>query len=132
MRIKYLTKKEIIDIHNKVLEGTNEDKTVLSEGNLEFCVEAPASKIFGFEPYKDIIAKVCCLLCKIIKLHPFLAGNKRTAYQAATIMLLNNGHVLSVSRRQAVAISYGLGGCYICCRQTTKWLRKHIRRARER
>lgn len=129
MRIKYLTKKEIFDIHNTILEKTNEDKSILSEANLELCAEAPARKIYGFEPYKDIIEKACCLLCEINKLHPFFAGNKRTAYQAATIMLLNNGYVLRTNKREAVAVSYGLGGCYVCFEQAIKWLRKRVRRA---
>lgn len=130
MLIKYLTKKEILEIHNRILEGTNEDISLLSEGNLELCVEAPSRKIFGFEPHKDLVEKACCLLFEINKLHPFTAGNKRTAYQAATIMLLSNGYVLRAEKRKAVAISIGLSGCFICYEQAKKWLRKRVRRAR--
>ena len=129
MRIRYLTKREILEIHNRVLEGTNEDKTVLSEGNLELCVETPSRQIFGFEPHKDLVDKACCLLLEINRLHPFYAGNKRTAYQATAIMLLNNGYVLRANRREAVAVSkyIGFAGRFICHGQASKWLRKRVR-----
>ena len=78
---------------------------------------------------RGAIEKASCLLCELNKLHPFFAGNKRTAYEAAAVMLLNNGYVLSAGRKQGVAVSYGLGGCYICWEQVTKWLRKNVKRA---
>lgn len=129
MRIEYLTKRDILKIHRRIVGDTNEDKTVLSKGNLELCVEAPTLKIYGFEPHKDLVEKACSLLVEINKLHPFAAGNKRTAYQATTMMLLNNGYVLRASRKSGVVISYGLAGCYVCFEQAVKWLRKNIRRA---
>jgi len=123
----YLTKKDILEIHSKVMEGSV-TKGVLSEGNLELCVETPARKIFGYEPYKDIADKVSCLIHEINKLHPFVDGNKRTAYQSATIMLLVNGYSLRANTEEAVSISLGLASCQICYEDINKWMRERIRR----
>ncbi|MBI4174733.1 MAG: type II toxin-antitoxin system death-on-curing family toxin [Candidatus Aenigmarchaeota archaeon] len=73
--VKYLTKEEIIRIHNEIIENFGGTEGLLNEGLLEIVMEQ-------MKVSKDIIQKSITLLFGIIKNHPFIDGNKRTALES--------------------------------------------------
>lgn len=72
--IKYLTKEEIIKIHNEIIENFGGTKGLINEGLLEVVLEQVKIS-------KDVIQKSIILLFGIIQNHPFVDGNKRTALE---------------------------------------------------
>jgi death-on-curing protein len=71
---------EIIEINRRLGEGG----IVINKGNLEFILKK-------VEVEKSIIKKATILLRDIIRLHPFLDGNKRTAFHTMLYFLELNG-----------------------------------------
>src|SRR3990167_2186498 len=87
MEVKYLTKEEIIKIHNEIIENFGGTKGILNEGLLEICLEQ-------MKISKDIIQKSIILLFGIIQNHPFVDGNKRTSLESFyTFLNYNSIHL---------------------------------------
>lgn len=73
------------------------EEGILSEEALENCVALPMMSVFGTETSKSLWSKTATLLHCIANRHPFVDGNKRTAWTAAKVFLLLNGFRLSAS-----------------------------------
>jgi len=95
--LKYLTFDEIVHIHRRMLEVFGGEDGMLSEDALENCVAQPMMSIFGIETSSSLWSKAATLLLCIARRHPFVDGNKRTAWAAAKIFLLLNGYRLTTT-----------------------------------
>lgn len=121
MKPVYLTREELLKIHTKVLTEF-EDGTILTEGNLDYCVEAPKQEYFGEEIYKTIPEKAAAIVCSIDKRHPFLHANKRAGFQACDVFLRMNGFLIEMEKDEAVAISKRIAQCQMDVDQTSLFL----------
>ena len=83
---KYLTISEIIDINQDQVAKSGEPHAVTRLNELESAVGRPAS---GY--YADIISEAAALWESLACNHPFMNGNKRTAYAATNVFLEING-----------------------------------------
>ncbi|MEM5802283.1 MAG: Fic family protein [Candidatus Aenigmatarchaeota archaeon] len=72
--VKYPTLEEIIEINKRLGEGG----ILVNKNNLEFILEKVKAA-------KGFIKKATIFLYDIIRLHPFLNGNKRTAFHTMFI-----------------------------------------------
>lgn len=117
-------------IHNKLILKYGGSSGILSDANLDFCVEAPQHVVFGSEVYDTLHKKAACLLSGINKRHPFLDGNKRTGLTAADVFLRINGYELTVSVDEGVNVSLEIASCSMENPQTTEWIRNHTRKFR--
>jgi death-on-curing protein len=103
--------------------------SILQPGNLDLCVEAPQRIIYGTELYPDKIEKAAVLMKEISKLHPFLAGNKRTAHLAATMFLELNGYALSSEITQTIDLSLRTASCSADLPDILEWMKAHSNRS---
>lgn len=78
--LKYPTLEEIVEINRRLGEGG----VLINKGNLEFILKKVEVK-------KSFIKKARIFLQDIIRLHPFLDGNKRTAFHTILFFLELNG-----------------------------------------
>jgi death-on-curing protein len=74
---------------------------VRDPGLVESAVARPRSTAFGAEAYPDLWSKAAALLQSLTRNHPFVDGNKRIGWIAATAFLTVNG---AVSRRRLAAL----------------------------
>ena len=93
----YLTKEQLLDLHDELMELSGESKSILNESNLDTGIDAPQQRFYGQEIHETIEEKAAELMCKLCKFHPFVAGNKRTSVQACEIFLDINGYKLNAS-----------------------------------
>ncbi|MFA4819444.1 MAG: type II toxin-antitoxin system death-on-curing family toxin [Candidatus Aenigmatarchaeota archaeon] len=87
--IKYLTKEEIVKIHEEIIEKFGGTQGLLNEGLLDLVLDQMRIS-------KDIIQKSIILLFGIIQDHPFLDGNKRTALESFYTFLNYNSINLEI------------------------------------
>jgi death-on-curing protein len=118
MKPVYLTREELLKIHRKVLTDCEED-TILTEGNLDYCVEVSKQEFFGEEIYKTIPEKAAAILCSIDKRHPFLHANKRAGFQACDVFLRMNGFQIEMQIDEAVDVSKKIAQCLMDIDQTS-------------
>ena len=84
--IIYLSVEEVLLIHRQCIERAGGASGVRDHGLLESAVFRPQS---GY--YPTPIVQAAALLESLLMNHPFVDGNKRTAFAATYIFLKNNG-----------------------------------------
>ena len=89
-----LTAEQVLFIHSRLIDETGGSHGVRDTGLLLSAVERPKSGFGDTELYPDIFAKSAALMESLIKNHPFIDGNKRTAITSSAIFLQVNGHNL--------------------------------------
>jgi death-on-curing protein len=123
MVVRYLTRDEIETINKFLAIKYGFKHLVFQPGNLDLCVESPKRIVFGMEVYTDKLKKAAALMKEINKLHPFLAGNKRTAFLAVTLFLELNGYALLAGTTEAIDLSLRTTSCSADIPDIFNWLK---------
>lgn len=129
MVVRYLTRDEIETINRFLALKYGFTHLVLMSGNLDLCVEAPQRIVFGTEMHPDKLEKAAVLMKELSKLHPFLSGNKRTAFLATETFLELNGYKLSSETTAAVDLSLKTASCSADTPDISLWLREFSSRS---
>jgi death-on-curing protein len=73
--------------------------------------------------------KAAALLYSIIVFHPFVDGNKRTAFESTKILLRLNGYQLTVTSSDGVNFTKSIAESKVVdVVDIAKWLRQHAKR----
>ena len=88
----YLTTADILEFHRVLLTKYGGTEGLRDPGAFEAAVFRPRC---GY--YNDLIEEAAALLESLLINHPFIDGNKRTAFAAADIFLRLNGRRLTAS-----------------------------------
>lgn len=124
--IVYPTEEEILRMHDDLIEVSGGVYGERNYGNIGYVV--------SMLPYKEddgLSAMAAFLMSRISKGHPFVDGNKRTAYFVARYFMLRNGldfngdTVLEASQRvediaSRTSMDEAFGDALIMCRRTIK------------
>ena len=87
----YLTLFEVLAIHQDLIARFGGTHGIRDVGLLEAALSRPQS---GY--YQDLIEEAAALWESLSQNHPFVYGNKRTAFATVDVFLRMNGHRLSV------------------------------------
>jgi len=126
---RYLTRQQIIDIHDKAIDSGGV-RGILNEGMLDLALETPQSGYFGVERYRSLHQKAAALMHELLKLTPFVDGNKRTGLLAADVFLRENGYELSASEQDAIDTSLVISSCSMDIPGIAVWVENNSRRRR--
>lgn len=74
-------------------------------GLLESAVLRPQQTVFGQDAYPDIDTKAAALLHRMIRNHPFIDGNKRTAVISVIVFYGLNGTWIDAQQDELVALA---------------------------
>src|SRR6202158_924198 len=83
----YLTVAEVLAMHADLIEHYGGTQGVRDQGLLEAALYRPQT---GY--YKDLIEEAAALWESLSQNHPFVDGNKRTAFAATYTFLVINGY----------------------------------------
>jgi death on curing protein len=97
----FLEINDILSIHQILLEQFGGMPGIRDEGLLESAVSQPQATFFGELLHPTIQAQAAAYLYHLAKNHPFLDGNKRTAFGAMEAFLRLNGYNLDFSNEAA-------------------------------
>ncbi len=101
----------------------------MCEGMVEGCLERAMTYIFEFQPFPKLFLKASALLYSFITFHPFVDGNKRTAFETTKIFLRLNGYELIVAPEDGVDFTRAIATQKITkIEEIAEWLKKHSRR----
>lgn len=87
----YLTLEQVVAVHDRALQRYGGTAGIRDAGALASALGQPAQEAFGAELYPTLTEKAAAYLFFLARNHPFVDGNKRTAYLAAATFLLMNG-----------------------------------------
>ena len=88
----YLTTADVLAMHAVLVKRYGGADGVRDFGALEAAVFRPQS---GY--YADVVQEACALLESLLITHPFVDGNKRTAFAACDVFLRINGLRIAAS-----------------------------------
>jgi len=81
---------DVEKIHDIIIEGSGGSKGIRDRAILESAIYRPFQTFDGNELYPDPKDKAAAIFESIISNHPFIDGNKRTAYVLMRLILLEH------------------------------------------
>jgi death-on-curing protein len=123
----YPTPQQVLFIHYRLIETTGGAHGVRDLGALQSAVARPRATFAQDDLYADLFAKAAALLESLIRNHPFVDGNKRTAITAAGIFLQRNGCRLEASQDDLYGFTMAMASGTKGVKDAQEWLRAHAR-----
>ena len=124
--IEYLTKEQVVRIHDKIIESFSKEKGELNVGNLEAALERVEG--YGGEDAEAVFWKAAILFERIILSHPFIDGNKRTAYEVTKVFLKLNGYALDAEEDDVIELLVKIAESKKNRYSIKAWLEKHSKK----
>jgi death-on-curing protein len=122
----WLSRQLILAIHDEQLAEHGGGLGVRDEGLLESALARPLNRAGHGEP--DIAELAALYAIAIARNHPFIDGNKRTAYVALETSLRLNGCFFSASDADAVVTTLAMAAGEIADGGFTDWVRGNVAR----
>jgi len=98
-------------------------------GLLESAVLRPQASFGKKDLYVGIFDKAAALLQSLLKNHPFVDGNKRTALTSAGIFLKKNSYGLINSHKKEIEFAIKVDNENLTLDQISNWLKNHSKKA---
>jgi death on curing protein len=124
----HLTIEIVREIHDQAVKIFGGLHGIRDEALLASAVFAPQSSFGGKSPYVDLVDIAAAYLFYLGRNHPFLDGNKRTAMAAAIVFLRLNGFDPAADSDDWERLVLDVASGKIDREQTTRWLRKLVRK----
>lgn len=97
-------------------------------GGLESAINRPFATFGGEDLYKDIFEKAGAMIQSIVKNHPFLDANKRTAWVSSYTFLRANKLEIKTSREKVVSFMLSVANQNLSVDEIATWLKKHSKK----
>ena len=118
---EYLTSLEILALHQALLERYGGAPGIRDMGAVEAAVFRPQC---GY--YSDIAEEAAALLESLLINHPFVDGNKRTAFVAVELFLALNGYALTATDADCVFTMLDVATGTLPEADFAQWIRQHV------
>lgn len=114
-------------VHRRVLTWHGGADGVRDEGLLESVLARP-HQLFTYEN-PTVFAMAASYLYGICKNHPFVDGNKRTAFMAAYVFLRDNGQHLKADEVDTVLIVRAVAAGEVGEKELANWLENNSKKS---
>lgn len=94
-------------------------------GLLEAACARPRMGFGDYEAFSSLLEKAASLLEAICSYHPFIDGNKRTAWLACMVFLKLNGRLVEASVDDAVEFMLKVAAGDLALEEIVSWLESH-------
>jgi death-on-curing protein len=121
---RWLDREIILAIHEEQLAQHGGGVGIRDEGLIESALGRPQN-IAAYNPDADLCDLAAAYAYGIAKNHPFIDGNKRTAYVAMELFLIEHGMLLTAEDGDAVVTFLGLAAGEITEEQLAAWIRSN-------
>lgn len=98
--MKILNKRQILMLHQHLVEETGGSPGLRDEGLLDSALNAPFQVFGDTSAYPSLQQKAARLCYGLVKNHPFIDGNKRIGAHAMLVFLAVNGLELSYTQQE--------------------------------
>jgi len=125
--VEYLTIEEVLLLHARLIQRTGGSGGVRDMDLLDSALARPQATFGGEELYPSLWNKAAALMHSLVKNHPFVDGNKRTALTAAGLFLGLNGYALAASNEEVLDFTQRAAVSEIDLESMAVWLENHCR-----
>ncbi len=123
--MKYLTAEQVLFIHSRLIDTTGGAHGIRDLGLLQSAAARPKATFGGKDLYPDVFHKAAALMESLIKNHPFVDGNKRTAITSAGILLQINGYSLETTQNEFEQFTLNMATGKTSFHEAVKWFEKY-------
>lgn len=130
--IKYPSSEQVSRLYDRTIDATGGERGYISKSNLEYLLDTVRNVGERLPRRKAIIKKAAFLLYNVIIVHPFLNGNKRTAFGLMEAFLESNGYKVSVNATEGFEFLVGVAAGRISESEAEDWIAKHLTEPRRK
>lgn len=123
VEVHYLSSAEVLLIHDHAIREFGGSFGLMSHGRLEASIGVPRQTMFGQELYPDLFSKAAILFYLLVKNHPFVDGNKRTAALALIEFLERNGYTLNATNDELYQFTIDVASSVSTKEEVEMWIR---------
>lgn len=98
---RFLSISQVLDIHQDEINSFGGTSGVRDEGLLDSALAQPQATFGGELLHPTIHEQPAAYLYHLAMNHPFIDGNKRTAFAVMDTFITLNGYILNLSQEQA-------------------------------
>lgn len=120
----HLTFEEVVELHDKTITKHGGEPGILSQSPIH---AALARCRWGPFVHGDLAERAAMLMRGIAQDHPFVDGNKRTAWIAVRAFLERNGVELRAREWEAVGFTIRLARARLDLDGAARWIRSRVR-----
>jgi len=125
--VKYLIVKDVLLLHNLVIDESGGSHGLRDLGLLESAVARPRASYGGEDLYPTIFLKAGALVHSILRNHAFVDGNKRTSMYSAMTFLELNGYRFIAKQKEVVNFALKVENQKLPVEEIAEWLKGHAR-----
>ena len=128
--IKYPSLEQVSRLYDRTIDVTGGERGYLSKSNLEYLLDTVRDIGERLPRRQAIIKKVAFLLYNVIIVHPFLNGNKRTAFGLMEAFIESNGYKVLVDTVEGFEFLVGVAAGRISESEVEDWIARHLTQRR--
>jgi death on curing protein len=121
-----ITVKEVESIHDILIEKFGGGRGIRDYAILDSAINRPFQTFDQGELYPTPIEKAAAIFESIITNHPFVDGNKRTAYVLMRLMLLNYSYDIEASESEKYSFVLSAATGQSRFEEIRKWISAHL------
>ncbi len=118
--------RDVERIHQVLISKFGGSQGIRDRQALESALSRPFQTFDGVDLYPDVITKGASLLESILINHPFVDGNKRTAYVVLRMFLLINGKDIHDSEDNRYELIINVASGVTKFDEIVEWLRRTV------
>ena len=123
---RWLPRDVLLAVHEEQLAEHGGPVGVRDAGLLDSALARPEQQAHYGAP--DVADLAAAYAFGLVRNHPFVDGNKRTAYVAAELFLVLNGYAMTATDESATLTTLSLAAGDIDEATFADWLRRHLQR----
>ena len=128
--IRYPSVEQVERLHNRVLDVTGGEHGDLSRSNLEYVLEAVREIGENPDVQLAVTKKAAYLLYNLISQHPFVNGNKRTAFELVKLFLRLNGFEIKAKSQETYSFLADIAAGRASLKQVEEWIATNLAKIR--
>ncbi len=121
----WLDRDLVLLLHDDILAATGGAAGVRDEGLLDSALARPLNR-FAYEGLTDLIELAATYAVAIASNHPFIDGNKRSAFMALGLFLEDNGLRLEAAADDATDTMMAVAQGDVTIEDVALWLRTRV------
>jgi death-on-curing protein len=123
----WLTEAVVLALHDEALAEFGGPSGVRDAGLLRSAL-AKARNLSAYGKHPSLFDLAAAYCVGIAKNHPFVDGNKRTAFIAAAVFLELNGYLIAPSEAEVVETIMQVAAGKLDAPKLARWLKHHARK----
>jgi death-on-curing protein len=119
--VMILTSEKILDIHKLIISNFGGIDGILCQGTIDYLVDQINAE-------SDLFRKAALALHIVANCHPFLDGNKRSAFQIAELILSSEGYAITAKEEIIIRMLLRIASYQCQVDEVKIWLEKNTGR----